>query len=660
MRRLIPAILFLIVALCCIPATAFANTDIPAVTITLQAGDGTGSPITISSRDEGRYYGESPNGLGVGEGQFFLMDGELWFCAPGCPNTFKAPDGYVFLRWNGAYAPGDSLQVTDDTTLTATWMLDSSQLVLASYSLTPAAYTLCGSGYTDIPCTLTSLVLGKVFRPNYSGGWFDMDGIAFVTDDGVLADEKGRSIPFLVDDQSHSNPREDPVTLYNGAWPGFTEAGQTFAMPVYISADDFDNAVPGTYTGELEFIPLWGNESGVYVEAEPGHITLTLVVPGGSESYTLTLSVYPEGAGSVTGGGTFLDKDTVSISATPNGGYRFVKWTYADGTDFAGSRDYSFMIRDDIELVANFEEYTPSSYTLEMPASIAVTPNAQTTAFTVGVSALDLRPNADGKTPKSLRVKISAGTLVNRSDSEETLPFKVNTFDSTLGAGDIVYLAFDSVKSTPIYIVITDSQWAAASPGVYTGSITYQPYYIYPDSSTEWLETLTSIPVTLTIPGAGVFSYVNTSGGGSVWNDGDGDLAFIFTRTVDEAETFSHFTGIKVDGQAVDSSDYTAESGSVVVTLKATYLETLSAGDHTLSAMFDDGEDATADFSVVRDTPNNGTGGNAGTGGNETGPVIPQTGDGSPIDRYLALMTISLLAALVCLFTRRRVGKQKS
>ena len=650
MRRSIPAILFLILALCCIPATALANTDIPKRTITLQPGDGTGSPVTISSHDEGRYYGTSSNGSGVGEGQFYLMDGELWFCAPGCPDTFEAPSGYVFGSWDRIYSPGNTFKVTGNMTLTAVWVYDSSQVVQASYSLAPTSYTLDGSGYTDIPCTLTSLVLGKINTSSSGVEWHDVTGIAFRSYSGELKDGKGHSIPFLVDDPSHSNPREGFVMLDNGIWPGFTEAGETFSMPVYINPDDYDNAVPGTYTGTLVYEPEWRDGQ---IRVESGHIELTLVVSGGSESYTLTLSAYPEGAGSVTGGGTYSDKDTVSISATPIGGYRFVKWTYADGTDFAGSRTHSFMIRNDMELVAHFEEYTSSSYTLEMPESISVTPNAQMTAFTVVVSALDLRPNAAGKTPKSLRVKVNAGTLVNQSDAEKTIPFKLKKADLAVNPSDTVYLSFDSVKSISVQIVITDSQWAAASPGVYTGSITYQPYYIYPDSSTEWLESLISIPITLTIPGDEGFSYVNTSGNGSVWHDGDGDLAFTFARTVDEAETFTHFTGINVDGQAPDPTEYTAESGSVVVTLKASYLQTLAAGDHTLTAMFDDGDDATAGFSIVRDAPS------ISTGGGTAGPTIPQTGDCSAIGRCLALMVVSLLGALVCLFARRRMGKQE-
>lgn len=56
---------------------------------------------------------------------------------------------------------------------------------------------------------------------------------------------------------------------------------------------------------------------------------------------------------------------------------------------------------------------------------------------------------------------------------------------------------------------------------------------------------------------------------------------------------FSKFTGIKVDGQTVSADNYTAVSGSTIVTLKAAYLDTLSEGTHTLTIAFSDGEVST-------------------------------------------------------------------
>jgi uncharacterized repeat protein (TIGR02543 family) len=49
------------------------------------------------------------------------------------------------------------------------------------------------------------------------------------------------------------------------------------------------------------------------------------------------------------------------------------------------------------------------------------------------------------------------------------------------------------------------------------------------------------------------------------------------------------FTGIKVDGVEVDATNYTAVSGSTVITLKPSFMETLALGKHTLELVYTDG-----------------------------------------------------------------------
>ena len=67
-------------------------------------------------------------------------------------------------------------------------------------------------------------------------------------------------------------------------------------------------------------------------------------------------------------------------------------------------------------------------------------------------------------------------------------------------------------------------------------------------------------------------------------------LEFIIKHINDDKSTFTHFVGIMVDGEHVAPENYTAEPGSLILRLKASYLETLSPGEHTLKAIFDDGE----------------------------------------------------------------------
>ena len=135
-------------------------------------------------------------------------------------------------------------------------------------------------------------------------------------------------------------------------------------------------------------------------------------------------------------------------------------------------------------------------------------------------------------------------------------------------------------------------------------------------------------------------SYRTTDGDQQTWYRGSGETAdFTFKRSMNDEETFSHFTGIRVDGRDVDRSDYTAESGSVIVKLKPAYLETLSTGEHTITALFDDGNGASAKFTVV-----DKNGGGRGT----------NTGDSSALLSWLAVMLFAALALTIAAIYRRK------
>ncbi len=97
-------------------------------------------------------------------------------------------------------------------------------------------------------------------------------------------------------------------------------------------------------------------------------------------------------------------------------------------------------------------------------------------------------------------------------------------------------------------------------------------------------------------------TYTVTKGDGSTWTKGSTETCdFTYERSVNESETFSHFTGVKVDDTVIEESNYTAESGSVNISLQPSYLETLAAGEHTLTPTFDDGEADTATFTILEE-----------------------------------------------------------
>jgi len=96
-------------------------------------------------------------------------------------------------------------------------------------------------------------------------------------------------------------------------------------------------------------------------------------------------------------------------------------------------------------------------------------------------------------------------------------------------------------------------------------------------------------------------TYEFTKGGDSTWTIGDsGTLDFTVERSYKDEDTYDKwFTGtVKVDGKAIGKKDFTAEKGSVKLALNASYLDTLSAGKHKVTVVFEDAE-VSADFTVV-------------------------------------------------------------
>ncbi len=124
------------------------------------------------------------------------------------------------------------------------------------------------------------------------------------------------------------------------------------------------------------------------------------------------------------------------------------------------------------------------------------------------------------------------------------------------------------------------------------------------------------------------------------------------TLTVRANGEFSKFTGVKVDGKTIDTKNYTAKSGSTIVTLSKDYLATLSVGNHTLTVVFNDGECST-NFAVRAVGDNNP--GTAVTPDNTTNN--PQTGDHSGIVLAVVVLLVSGGALTVLGIAKKKAGK---
>lgn len=158
------------------------------------------------------------------------------------------------------------------------------------------------------------------------------------------------------------------------------------------------------------------------------------------------------------------------------------------------------------------------------------------------------------------------------------------------------------------------------------------------------------------------YSYFFAEGDGQNWTKGSAKaLDFTVKRTVDDSTSYSHFTGLKIDGKTVAASQYSAQSGSVKLTLSSTLLETLSVGEHTLTAVFDDGE-AEAKFTVVAksDGNNNDNNNNNQNNNNQNNRInSPKTGDESNMLLWGSLSVLSLLCLIGVLYALKRHKKHE-
>lgn len=134
---------------------------------------------------------------------------------------------------------------------------------------------------------------------------------------------------------------------------------------------------------------------------------------------------------------------------------------------------------------------------------------------------------------------------------------------------------------------------------------------------------------------------------------------------------FSKFQNVKVDGNIIDSKNYTASKGSTIIELHADYLKTLSEGSHTFEIVWTDGAAGTG-FTVARNTSGSNNTGSNNTGNNDNNDStdnsaaaaptaaapaqeldkVPATGD--PFGIWIALFVVSAVGLAAMLVRRKK------
>lgn len=104
-----------------------------------------------------------------------------------------------------------------------------------------------------------------------------------------------------------------------------------------------------------------------------------------------TVTVGSTAGGTATGGGTYTEGDTVTLTATPNTGYRFVGWVDQSGQSVSSDNPFTFVATSDSTLTAKFEQV----YTVTVNVSGNGTATADKTTATAGETVtLTATPNS--------------------------------------------------------------------------------------------------------------------------------------------------------------------------------------------------------------------------------------------------------------------------
>ena len=352
--------------------------------------------------------------------------------------------------------------------------------------------------------------------------------------------------------------------------------------------------------------------------------TAPITPPSGTASYKITATAGIGGTISPGGTTTVSAAGQLTYTIKANEGY-YIADVKVDGSEVTATTSYTFSdVNTDhtIEVTFKQESQTPDVPDVIAPSITTQPGNAtvkvgETASFTIAASGTDLTyqwqiDRNDGKG----WVNIDGATATSYTTS--TVNIGCNGFKYKC----VVSNSAGNVESNSATLTVQD---AGGSDNPDTPNNTYQ---IIDGANSSWT------------------------------HDSDGNI------TIRGNGDFSKFTGVKVDGNLIDKSNYTAKEGSTIITLKASYLNTLSAGNHTVEILWTDGSASTT-FTTkanISDNSNNNQNDNNNSNSSDDKPssgtdkkdvTAPKTGDNTP-SVWLFILSVLSGTGLIITVKKRR------
>ena len=411
------------------------------------------------------------------------------------------------------------------------------------------------------------------------------------------------------------------------------------------------------------------------------------------ETFTYTIKIpvakYTVTVTNGSGTGQYAQGETVTITAgAAPSGQQFKEWEVVSGTitlASSTSETTTFtMPAEAVSVKANYEAIPVTGYTITATAGAngSITPSGAVGVAAGGSQTFTISPSS-GYVIDTLKVdglEVTATTSYTFSEVNSNHTIEVN-FKRESQTPDVPDETAPSITTQPGNATVKVGETATFTIAASGDNLTYQ-WKINRNDGNGWINiagaTATSYTTstvniscngfkykcvvsnsagnvesnsaTLTVQDAGGSDNPDTpnntyqiiNGANSSWtHDSDGNI------TIRGNGDFSKFTGVKLDGNLIDKSNYTAKEGSTIITLKASYLNTLSAGTHTVEILWTDGSASTT-FTIKANTSDNRP-----SSGTDKKDDVPKTGDNTP-SVWLFILSILSGTGLIITVKKRR------
>ena len=299
----------------------------------------------------------SPSGGGTVSG-----DGEYDY-GQSCTVSATAASGYTFSEWTE-----DGTQVSTNANYTFT-VTGNRTLVAHFTELQGDEYNVNVSANPSEGGTVTG---GGVFQSGASCTVTATANTGFTfanwTENGnVVSSDASYTFTVNANRTLVANFTAQSYTVSVSANP--SAGGSVTGGGTYHYGDDC--TVVATANSGYTFTSWKENGSVVSSEASysftvTGNRTLEAVFTAQAPNeYTISVSANPSNGGTVSGGGTYQQGQSCTVTATANSGYTFTNWT-ENGSVVSTNASYTFTVNANRTLVANF---TAQSYTISVSAS---------------------------------------------------------------------------------------------------------------------------------------------------------------------------------------------------------------------------------------------------------------------------------------------------